>query len=349
MMMLLFAALMCFGGFLGLNRQVTAVFLSTAENCNNSVHSTTKNGYTRWTVLQDGDYILQGIFTQTKGSYCMTPALEGTINVAVMQLALERIQKTNFLPGYRLGYQFDNGCVDIPKVMERGIEIVSMYRPNSVCRADFIGCSNYNGNGTTVGSRVKQVVSVIGPGYSYLTIPLASLMGLYNIPHISYQATSRLLSKVNLYNSFFRTIPPDTNQVLVMLDMMQKFHWDYLVAIGSDDDYGKLAISALKDSSQSRNICVAHDEYIPNSKSSMLSRVKDVVQNLKDTPKAKLVVLFTYTSMGQMILNEAEKQGLQRIWLTSDAWSSNGPISMSAKSISVVSLLSDRQRLSYQA
>ncbi|XP_065063640.1 extracellular calcium-sensing receptor-like [Rhopilema esculentum] len=288
--------------------------------CNNSLFVSQTNGQNRRTIIQDGDFMLQGIFSQTKGPDCGTMSREGVVNVVVMQLAIEHISRSNILPGFKLGYQIDDGCTDIPKVMKRGIEIVSMYRPNSVCRADFIDCkSNKTGQG------VKSINAVVGPGYSFLTIPLASLMGLYNIPHISYQASSRLLNKRELYKSFFRTIPSDSNQVLVMLDMMKKFGWNYLVAIGSDDDYGKLGISALKEAAASRNVCIAYDAYVPNTKDKMRPKVDEIVSQLKALPKAKLVILFTYTSMGEMILQEAEKNNIHRVWLTSDAWSATGP------------------------
>ena len=288
--------------------------------CNVSLYKSVVRGYPQYTVIKDGDFTLQAIFSQTAGSTCTTPSRDGVVNVAVLQLAFQHVARRNILPGFNLGYQIDNGCTEIPKVMKRGIEIVSMYRPNSVCRADFIDCkSNKSGSG------VKPISAVIGPGFSFLTIPLASLMGLYHIPHISYQASSRLLSKRDLYRSFFRTIPSDSNQVLVMLDIIKKFNWNYLIAIGSDDDYGKLGISALKESSSSRNICIAYDAYIPNSGDKIKAKVDEIIAKLIETPKAKLVILFTYSSMGEMILQEARKHNLKRIWLTSDAWSSSGP------------------------
>lgn len=288
--------------------------------CSDSLYTSMANGQPRYSVIKDGDFMLQAIFSQTNGNGCNQLSREGIVNVAVLQLALQNVSQSNILPGFKLGYQIDNGCTEIPKVMKRGIEIVSMFRPNSVCRADFVDCKS---NKTAIG--VKPISAVIGPGFSFLTIPLASLMGLYSIPHISYQASSRLLSKRELYKSFFRTIPSDSNQVLVMLDIMKKFNWNYLVAIGSDDDYGKLGISALKESSSSRNICIAYDAYIPNSGNKVNAKVTEIVDKLIDIPKAKLVVLFTYTSMGELILKEAEKRKIQRIWLTSDAWSASGP------------------------
>ena len=288
--------------------------------CNTSSYAAVVNGNPRYTLIEHGDFTLQAIFSQTSGSSCTTFSSDGIVNVAVLQLALQHVANSSILPGFKIGYQVDNACTDIPRIMKRGIEIVSMYRPNSVCRADFVDCkSNQTGTG------VQPVSAVIGPGYSFLTIPLASLMGLYNIPHISYQASSRLLSKRELYKSFFRTIPSDSNQVLVMLDMMKKFNWNYLFAIGSDDDYGKLGVSALKESASSRNICIAYDAYIPNSGNKMKAKVDKIVSKLIATPKAKLVVLFTYASMGELILQAAQKRKLRRIWLTSDAWASAGP------------------------
>ena len=288
--------------------------------CNTSLYTSVVNGYPRYTLIEQGDFALQAIFSQTRGSSCNTIALEGVISVTVLQLALQHVVASNILPGFRLGYQVDNGCTDIPRVMKRGIEIVSMYRPNSVCRADFLDCkSNITGAG------VQPISAVLGPGYSFLTIPLASLMGLYHIPHISYQASSRLLSKRDLYKSFFRTIPSDSNQVLVMLDMMKRFNWNYLFAIGSDDDYGKLGVSALKESASARNICIAYDAYIPNSGNNVKAKVAEIINKIIATPKARLIVLFTYSSMGELILQEAQERKIHRMWLTSDAWSSSGP------------------------
>ena len=288
--------------------------------CNTSLYTSVINGYPRYTLIEQGDFALQAIFSQTTGSSCSTISLEGVISVAVLQLSLRHVASSNILPGFRIGYQIDNGCTDIPRVMKRGIEIVSMYRPSSVCRADFLDCKS---NITGVG--VQPISAVIGPGYSFLTIPLASLMGLYNIPHISYQASSRLLSKRDLYKSFFRTIPSDSNQVLVMLDMMKRFNWNYLIAIGSDDDYGKLGISALKEAVSAHNICIAYDAYIPNSGNKVKDKVVEIVNKIIGTPKARLIVLFTYSSMGELILQEAQRKKIHRIWLTSDAWSSSGP------------------------
>ena len=297
--------------------------------CNNSLYTSNVNGYPRYTMIQQGDFAVQAIFSQTSGSSCNKVSKDGVVNIAVLQLALKHVG-SSVLPGLRIGYQIDNGCTDIPRVMKRGIEIVSMYRPNSVCRADFIDCKS---NSTGIG--VQPISAVIGPGYSFLTIPLASLMGLYYIPHVSYQASSRLLSKRDLYKSFFRTIPSDSNQVLVMLDMMKKFNWNYLFAIGSDDDYGKLGVSALKEAASGRNICIAYDAYIPNSGNKVKAKVDEIINKLLETPKAQLVVLFTYASMGELILQEAQKKEIHRIWLTSDAWSSAGPnINVSADYLS---------------
>ena len=300
------------------------------DYCNNSLYSSISNGNPRHTVIKDGDFTLQALFSQTTGSSCTTPSNDGVVNVAVLQLAVQHVARSNILPGFKLGYQIDNGCTDIPRVMKRGIEIVSMYRPNSVCRADFIDCKS-----NTTGVGVKPISAVVGPGYSFLTIPLASLMGLYNIPHISYQASSRLLSKRELYKSFFRTIPSDSNQVLVMLDIMKKFNWNYLFAIGSDDDYGKLGVSALKEQASAHNICIAFDAYIPNSGNKVQTKVDEIIKKMIETPKAQLIVLFTYASMGELILREAEKKNIHRIWLTSDAWASAGPkINVSEKYLS---------------
>ena len=142
------------------------------------------------------------------------------LTMIAIQFVIDKPQKSSaLLLGIRLRYQFDDTCTNLPATMARGIEIVSLHCPFSYCRVGFLESNNQQSNRSLF----------VGTAYSFTSIPLASLLGLY---HILY-----------LYKSFFRTIPSDDNQVLAMLDTPQKFNWNYVFAVGNDDNYGKLAIS----------------------------------------------------------------------------------------------------------
>ena len=289
------------------------------NTCNDSVYSSiNKHGQIRRSLLRDGDFIIQGMMRLTEGCNSNSKIdLTNLLTMIAIQFAIDKAQKSSaLLHGIRLGYQFDDTCTNLPATMARGIEIVSLHRPFSYCKADFLECKSSNGKST-----VTPVTAVVGTAYSFTSIPLASLLGLYHIPQVSYSASSRLLSKKNLYKSFFRTIPSDDNQVLAMLDILQKFNWNYVFAVGSDDNYGKLAISKLKELAPGKAICIAQDEYIPFELEGAKAKAKEIVQKLKQYSKAKVVILFNYfPGQGEYILDEARNMGITRLWLTSDAW-----------------------------
>ena len=272
------------------------------------------HGQTRRSLLRDGDFIIQRMMRFTEG--CKNNSkilLTGLLSMIAMQFAMDKAQTDpRLLPGIRLGYQFDDTCTNLPATVARGLEIVSLQRSFSNCRADFLECENGNGKAT-----VKPVTAVVGTAYSFTSIPFASLLGLYHIPQISYYATSRLLSKKNLYKSFFRTIPSDDNQVLAMLDILQKFNWNYVFAVGSDDNYGKLEINKLKQHAPGRKIGIAQDVYVPFSLNGAKAKAKEIAKKLKEYKKAKVVILFTYfQGQGEYILEEARNMGIYRLWLT---------------------------------
>ena len=305
---------------------------SSQQQCSGSDFYTSKvkGKDTRLTYLEDGNYTIQALlYFSLMDTKCSTVSDSGLAQMFTIRYA---IAKFNDHPFYgsraRIGLQLDDSCGQLPTTMARGIEVVSFHRNNSVCRSDFIRCNQKKvKNGVTV----REASAVIGTSMSFTTIPLSSLMSLYDIPQVSPSASSRLLSKRELYKSFFRTISSDTNQIRAMLSIFKHFKWNYIFAVGSDDDYGKLGVSDLKQmtgsnsngNSQSKDekICIFKDEYIPYSSEKTKSKVEEVVTKIKEGDKAKVVVLFlTVQSIGEQIIAEAERQGVKRIWLTSEAW-----------------------------
>ena len=274
---------------------------------------------TRLTSVFYGNYTIQAIMTFTEDALCKKVSLAGLIRQYAIKYAVHTANNIgNISQMAQIGLRLDDDCASLPVAMSRGIELVSMLRKNSVCRANFLHCLNDN----QVNSDDIQVATgIIGASLSFTTIPLAILTSLYQMPHISHSASSSLLSKTDVYRSFFRTIPSDIHQVSVMLDIMEIFEWNLIIAVGSDDDYGKLAIFELETKAKMRNICIVETAYIPFKAPNTLEHVKNLMELIINTPKAKVVVLFLYVvDLGDLILKEAKERGVKRIWLTSDAW-----------------------------
>ena len=269
--------------------------------------------------IQKGNYTIQGVLKLTEDNSCEIVSLYGLINAFAIQYAVDNANKNpNLTQWANIGMRLDDNCRSLPVTMSIAIEFISMVRSNSVCRAEFLHCSGFN---QTNPDGIEPATAIIGTERSSTTIPLAGLMSLYQIPLISHAASSPLLSNTNLYRSFFRTIPSDVHQVSAMLDIIKTFNWTFIIAIGSDDDYGKLAINDLKNRTANTSICIDYEYNIPVNSSSTVPTVKKVVNAIKDS-RATVVILFCYVfGIGIEILTEANAIGLKRIWLTSDPWS----------------------------
>nr|XP_047144664.1 extracellular calcium-sensing receptor-like [Hydra vulgaris] len=274
---------------------------------------------TRLTSITNGNYTIQAIITITGNTFCNIVSRSGLVRQYAIEYALyNAYKKVNNSQVAKIGLRIDDDCESLPITMSRGIELASMLRENSICRKSFLHCSSKSQRNS---NDIQAPVGIIGTLLSLTTIPLATLTSLYRIPQISPAASSSLLSKTDLYKSFFRTIPSDNNQVSVMLDIIESFRWNFIIAVGSDDDYGKLAISELETRARVRNICITETIYVPFKSPNTQKSVENLMELIVNKIKAKVIILFLYVvGLGNFILNEAEKRGVQRIWLTSDAW-----------------------------
>lgn len=90
------------------------------------------------------------------------------------------------------------------------------------------------------GKKVKNIVGVVGPASSAVTIQVQNLLQLFSIPQVGYSATSRTLSEKNYYKYFLRVVPSDKLQARVMVDLLKSYNWTYISAVytdGEDFDY----------------------------------------------------------------------------------------------------------------
>eukprot|EP00112_Aurelia_sp_Birch-Aquarium-sp1_P014813 Seg322.6 transcript_id=Seg322.6/GoldUCD/mRNA.D3Y31 product="Metabotropic glutamate receptor 7" protein_id=Seg322.6/GoldUCD/D3Y31 len=299
------------------------------SKCNSLIYENKfSDGTTRRTLLKDGDFMIQTIlpFSSTKDN-CNIIKQNGLVSMISLKFAIDKIHKQSKLyGGYRFGYHIDDSCNSIPIAMATGIEIVSQYRSQSVCKVRT--CADKT-------TSTKPITAVVGPYQSFTAIPFASLLGLHKVPIISPSASSRLLSKKDLYKSFFRIIPSDVMQAKAISELLQALDWQYIYAIGSDDNYGKLGISTLKGNADEYGFCVVAEDYIPYMTDTMEDKAKVIMTNLNDHPNAKVVVVFAYNVQIKLILSEAEKAGVERIWLMSDAFQilGHGNLGLTSKSL----------------
>ncbi|XP_057312996.1 extracellular calcium-sensing receptor-like isoform X3 [Hydractinia symbiolongicarpus] len=286
-----------------------------ANSCHEHYSITSAKQYHEISSHKDGDYIIKSIQSVSDGGDCKHVTIDGLLRIYAVKFAVQTINEDKKrLKNVKLGYEINDACLSLPIAMSWGINLINGYRQNQCVAQNKDKCSS-----TDLVS--KPPIAVVGAYYSFNTLPLASLLSLYNIPQISFSSSSPLLDKTDLYTSFFRTIPPDTFQVKALVDILYKFNWTYVFAVGSDDDYGKLGISKLKNESSARGICITGDLYIPFEAARTRAIAQDIVTKIEREPKAKVVVMFNYPKgNAEFVLKAADERNISRIWLTSEAW-----------------------------
>ena len=282
-----------------------------------------KNSDAHQWIWKDGDIILKGLFpiTSQDGGKCKRLDTTGVTWMMAMLYAVDKINNdTSILPNKTIGYEIENTCQSIPISMRFAIEIVAKYRPNSVCRSREDCCPH---NGSESHPTDKRISAVIGPAASWISIPVARLLGLYGIPQISYASTSRILGDKTRYNSFLRTVPSDESQAQAMAEFVHHFHWNYVFLIASDDDYGKMGAAAFKVAAKNLSVCIANDEFIAFGSPNSDRQIQDTISKLKESDRAKVVIVFSYLEQGERLLKQAEQMEISdRTWVTSDGWNS---------------------------
>ncbi|KAH9380864.1 hypothetical protein HPB48_012486 [Haemaphysalis longicornis] len=158
-----------------------------------------------------------------------------------VEASLQTIDDINrsdsLLPNVTLGIEIRDSCWYSPTALEQSIEFIR----------DAISAQETSGAGGTnvtdmlpacpkggPARRVKNLVGVIGPGSSAVTIQVQNLLQLFNIPQIGYSATSRQLSNKQFFKYFLRVVPSDQYQSQMMVDTLLNYNWTYITTVNTE-------------------------------------------------------------------------------------------------------------------
>ena len=237
--------------------------------------------------------------------------------IEAMALTIGRINNnTRFLPGVTLAYEIRDTCILPNFALEQTLSFITAASDQTSQES-----------GTSVG-----VSGVVGAAFSSVSIPVASLLRLFRVPQISYASTAEVLSDKSRFDYFFRTIPPDSLQARAIAAVIIKFNWTYVVAIHSDDDYGKGGIASLQTELQSANlssrVCLA--SVISVSDSATREDYNGIVDEIdqKWVANSSVVILFAHLHNAEGIFEamlqrqEIDTDFAKRniTWIGSDSW-----------------------------
>nr|KAF6335204.1 glutamate metabotropic receptor 2 [Pipistrellus kuhlii] len=278
-------------------------------------------GPARKVLTLEGDLVLGGLFpVHQKGG----PAEEcGPVNehrgiqrLEAMLFALDRINRDpRLLPGVRLGAHILDTCSKDTHALEQALDFV---RASLSRGADGSRHVCPDGSYATQDDAPAAITGVIGGSYSDVSIQVANLLRLFQIPQISYASTSAKLSDKSRYDYFARTVPPDFFQAKAMAEILRFFNWTYVSTVASEGDYGETGIEAFELEARARNICVATSEKVGRAMSR--AAFEGVVRALLRKPGARVAVLFARSEDARELLAAAQRLNASLIWVASDGW-----------------------------
>lgn len=187
-------------------------------------------------VHMPGNITLGGMFPihsmNEKGECVSLNGVLGIQRLEAMLYAVKQINKNeSILPGITLGVSAFDTCSSETTALDLTVE---KFVIDHKCHMQ---------DEMTYGGR--QVMGVVGPLYSSISVQVAHLFRLFKIPQISYDSTSPELSDKTKYKYFLRTVPSDIFQVRAIVDLLLRNGWSYVSVVYSDDNYGLKGMEGL--------------------------------------------------------------------------------------------------------
>ncbi|XP_004471287.1 G-protein coupled receptor family C group 6 member A [Dasypus novemcinctus] len=227
--------------------------------------------------------------------------------------SIEMINNSTLLPGIKLGYEIYDTCTEVTVAMAATLRFLSKF--NSTRELVEFNC-NYS-------SYMPRVKAVIGAGYSEITIAVSRMLNLELIPQVSYESTAEILSDKIRFPSFLRTVPSDFYQTKAMTHLIQKFGWNWIGFITTDDDYGRLALNTFAIQAAAKNVCIAFKEVLPAflSDNTIKVRINQALETIIAEAQVNVIVVFLRQFHVFNLFDKAIEKNINKIWIASDNWS----------------------------
>ncbi|GKB82373.1 glutamate receptor 5 [Tanacetum coccineum] len=110
----------------------------------------------------------------------------------------------------------------------------------------------------------KDVVAIIGPQSSTVAHMTSQLANGVQVPIISYAATDPTLSSLQ-FPYFFRTTQSDSYQMAAMANLIDFYGWKEVIAIYTDDEYGRNGVFSLDDEVEKRESKISYKLALPTN------------------------------------------------------------------------------------
>ncbi|XP_062356712.1 metabotropic glutamate receptor 7 [Cinclus cinclus] len=281
--------------------------------------------YAPHSIRLEGDITLGGLFPVhakgPPGSPCGDIKKENGIHrLEAMLYALDQINSDpDLLPNVTLGARILDTCSRDTYALEQSLTFVQ-----ALIQKDTSDVRCTNGE-PPVFVKPEKVVGVIGASGSSVSIMVANILRLFQIPQISYASTAPELSDDRRYDFFSRVVPPDSFQAQAMVDIVKALGWNYVSTLASEGNYGEKGVeSFMQISREAGGLCIAQSLKIPQDRKDKSIDFDRIIRQLLETPNARAIVIFANDEDIRQILAAAKRadQVGHFLWVGSDTWGS---------------------------
>ena len=237
-------------------------------------------------------------------------AERGIHRLEAMIFAVDQINKDpHLLSNITLGMSAYDTCGWYTRALEESLEFVMESLEN---KATPKSCERV--------SKKNRIVAVVGAASSAVTIQVANLLRLFNLPQISYASTTPDLSDKSKYDFFVRTVPPDNYQARAMVDVVRGLKWTSVFTVNSEGIYGERGIREFTAGAKAANICIAGSFKIESTSDETF--INSIIAEFLRHPNVRGVVLFCTDTDSRRLLEGAQRKNAAGsfVWVASDYW-----------------------------
>ncbi|MEQ2237828.1 Metabotropic glutamate receptor 4 [Ilyodon furcidens] len=241
---------------------------------------------------------------------------KGIHRMEAMLYALDQINSDpELLPNITLGARILDTCSRDTYALEQSLTFVQALIQKDTSD---IRCSNGE---PPIIRKPERVVGVIGASASSVSIMVANILRLFEIPQVSYASTAPELSDNNRYDFFSRVVPPDSYQAQTMLDIVKALGWNYVSTLASEGNYGESGVEAfMQISREAGGVCIAQSVKIPREPTA--GEFDKIIKRLMETSNARGVIIFANEDDIKRVLEAAKQANLTGhfLFVGSDSW-----------------------------
>ncbi|KAK2847363.1 hypothetical protein Q5P01_010362 [Channa striata] len=223
-----------------------------------------------------------------------------------MIFAIEEINNsTDLLPGISLGYKMYDSCGSVARSVQVALALAN---GNEIVSAEH----------ETPCTKPAQVQAIMGDTSSSLCMAVATVIGPFYIPLISYYATCACLSDKTKYPSFLRTIPSDYYQSRALAQLVKHFGWTWVGAIRTNDDYGNNGMAIFTETAQQLGICLEYS--VSFFRTDPPNKIEKIIDIIKASTSRVIVAFLSSLDLDILMykLSQHNLTGYQ--WVGSEGW-----------------------------